>query len=708
MLKQHAKKHLEEKILPFWKTLKDDENGGYYGFLDYDLKLDKKAIKGMILNSRILWFFSTSAMVLKDDSLIQYADHAYDFLINHGIDAKEGGVYWSLNYDGTRNEEEKYTYNQAFSIYGLSAYYELTEKKEALALAFEIFETIEEKCKDEYGYLEAFHKNFKKKSNEQLSENGIIAEKTMNTLLHLIEAYTQLYKVSKDERVRICLLEQLDCFATKVYNKKLHRQEVFFDQKWNSILDLYSYGHDIETSWLMDETIEILGDSQIKEQIGKITIDLSEAVMKNAYRYDSLLNECEDGKDDTIRVWWVQAEAVVGFINAYQKYPNKKEYYNAAKNIFNYILENMVDKREGSEWYNEINENKEPIRKEIVGLWKCPYHNGRMCLELIKRDIVVPCNENATREAIQLLQYIQNVRGKGIITGQHTQTKPMEEIQFIYELTGEYPALCGFELLAYSPNVKKIELDEEARIEVEENQGTLEEAMDWALNKKGMITFTWHWFSPIHGANKSFYSKNTKFDPSRILVTGTKEREAFYADMEYMAKELQVFQDRKIPILWRPFHESYGTWFWWGAKGNELAKEIYILMYEYFVNECSLNHLIWVWNSHVKEAYPSDQYVDIVSTDIYYEKPKATDYLEELNELQENTSKQKPAAIGECGVLPDIEIMKKNKTDWSYYMVWSKEFVMTEKYVTYEKLKAMYQSPYAITLEKYKKRKLFL
>lgn len=699
-LNKQARKHLEEVMLPFWKALMDEKHGGYFGLVNFDLQVDRKASKGMILNSRILWFFSSCARILQDESCRLYADHAYEFLKNHGMDRTNGGVYWSLNYDGTCKEDYKYTYNQAFSIYGLSAYYELTGKKEALDLAFAIFDTIEKKCKDEFGYGEAFYKDFTSMPNENLSENGVVADKTMNTLLHLIEAYTQLFKVSKEQKVRICIEEQLSYFTSKVYNKKLHRQEVFFDKKWNSIANIHSYGHDIETSWLMDEATNVLGDTKLKEAIGQITKKLVDTVMENAYHEHSLYNESEDGVKDTKRVWWVQAETVVGFLNAYQKFPKQKKYYDAAKDTFQYIMKNMVDSRVGSEWFSEIRNNKEPIKKDMVNAWKCPYHNGRMCLEIIERNVHMPCNEKATKEAIQLLQYLQKIRGNGILTGQHTQTKPMEEVQFIYKKTGKYPALCGFELLGYSPNAERILLDEEAKTEVEENKGTLEEAMEWGMQKKGIVTFTWHWFSPLYGKNKSFYTKNTKFDATKILKKGTAERKAFYADMEYMANELKAFQKNKIPILWRPFHESYGEWFWWGAKGNLVAKELYLLMYEYFVKECGLNHLLWVWNSHIKEAYPGDAYVDVVSTDVYIETPKETDYQKELLELQNNTSKDKVAGLAECGVLPDIVKLEKKKTDWAYYMVWSKEFVLTEDYSSFDKLKAMYEHPYAITLDK--------
>lgn len=386
MFEQEVRKHLEEKIIPFWKSLRDDIYGGYYGWLGYDLVLDKEAEKGCILNSRITWFFANAYLVLGDESLLAEAKHGYEFLKEHCVDREFGGIYWSLNYDGTPKDTTKHTYNQAFCIYALSAYYEASKDEEALALAKELFELIEERCTDEVGYLEAFTREFAPESNEKLSENGVMAEKTMNTLLHVLEAYTQLYKVSSDERVKEKLVWMMEILETKVYNPLLQRQEVFFDKDYHSIIDLYSYGHDIETAWLVDLALEIIGDAELTERISKITRILTQQVYEVAFDGHSLANECERGVVNEHRIWWVQAENVVGLINGYQKNPQKKEYLEAAKAQWEFIKEYVIDKRKGSEWYWEVSKEGVPFEgRPIVEPWKCPYHNGRMCLEVIKR-----------------------------------------------------------------------------------------------------------------------------------------------------------------------------------------------------------------------------------------------------------------------------------------------------------------------------------
>jgi len=390
MLIQDMKEHLGDVIIPFWKKQRDEDYGGYYGWLDYNLNLDKKAVKGCILNSRILWFFSNAYMLLKDKSLLDAAEHAYSFLKKYCLDEEYGGIYWSVNYDGTIKDSTKHTYNQAFSIYALSSYYDASGDKEALKLAKEIYAVIEEHCTDGIGYLEAFNRAFVPEDNDKLSENGVIAEKTMNTLLHVFEAYTELYRVDKDNTVADRIRFILDIIADKIYNPEKQRQEVFFDAQYHSILDMHSYGHDIETAWLTDRGCEILGDDVYSQKLLPITKTLTRKIYERAYENHSLLNECVKGIDDTWRIWWIQAEAVVGFINGYEKDKTKTEYLEAAKNIWDYIKEYIFDKREGSEWYWRVDEHGRPdMEKPMIEPWKCPYHNGRMCIEVIKRNIDV-------------------------------------------------------------------------------------------------------------------------------------------------------------------------------------------------------------------------------------------------------------------------------------------------------------------------------
>ena len=378
--------HLKETLLPFWEGLRDTAYGGYYGFVGTDLKTVPESEKGCILNSRILWFFSNAYLALKDESIRPYAEHAYRFLIEHCMDEKEGGVFWSVSYDGTPLDTTKHTYNQAFAIYALSSYYDAFHEEEALKAAFELFRLIELKCRDEVGYKEAQSREFFAVSNEKLSENGVMADRTMNTLLHVFEAYTELYRVSRRQETAERLKWMLDTIAGKIFNPEKKRQEVFFDNQMNSLIDLHSYGHDIETAWLIDRGTKILGDEIYIKKMRPITRALEDIVYQTAYTNHSLANECECGTLNELRIWWVQAEAVVGFYNAWQKRPQEIKFKEASEDIWKFIKEHVIDHRDGGEWFWCTDKDGMPdTNRPVVEPWKCPYHNGRMCMEIMRR-----------------------------------------------------------------------------------------------------------------------------------------------------------------------------------------------------------------------------------------------------------------------------------------------------------------------------------
>lgn len=381
-----AKQHLLSVILPFWKELRDDTYGGFYGFVDQQLRREPKAEKGCILNSRILWFFSEAAMALEDRELDGYARHAYRFLRDHCLDRENGGIFWSMTYDGKPLDTTKHTYNQGFAIYALSSYYRLTGDMEALQTAMEIFRLIEKHCTDDVGYLEAFTADWQPESNEKLSENGVMAAKTMNTLLHVFEGYSGLYQASQDPKVRRCMERILDIYENRVFDHNRNRQQVFFDENYNSIIDLYSYGHDIESSWLMEWGTDLLKDGDLSRRIGQLNQKMAAAVYENAYDHNSLANECDRGEKNELRIWWVQAEAVVGFVHQWRK-TGDETYAQAASAIFRFAMEHLWDKRPGGEWFWCVDKHGVPTpEKPIVEPWKCPYHNGRMCLELMRRE----------------------------------------------------------------------------------------------------------------------------------------------------------------------------------------------------------------------------------------------------------------------------------------------------------------------------------
>ena len=377
---------LTEHIIPFWNALKDNKNGGFYGFMDHDLKLDKNAEKGVILHSRILWFYSNCYLVLGDPGCLDNARHCYEFMRKYCIDPVNGGVYWLMNADGTVSDSMKHTYCQAFFIYALSSYYDASKDDSALKLALEMFETVEKNCTDDVAYLEAMSADWKLIPNDALSENGLMADKTMNTTLHLIEAYTELYRVSSDERVFNRLKFLVELTLDKIYYEQDSRLLVFFDREMNVIGDIHSYGHDIEATWLIDRACEVMGKKELTARVRKMNEAIVRKIADIAFENGALNNERDKDKISRIHVWWVQAEGVVGFMNAWQKY-GEQRYLDISDALWENIKAEIIDKREGGEWYSQILEDGMPDKaKPTVDPWKCPYHNGRMCLEVMKRS----------------------------------------------------------------------------------------------------------------------------------------------------------------------------------------------------------------------------------------------------------------------------------------------------------------------------------
>lgn len=403
VFKQELREEFIGHMLPFWMNLKDEENGGFYGLVDFNLNLDKKADKGCILNSRILWLFSNLYTRIEtgkwetvevDDALksrwLEIADHAYRFLVEAFLDKEMGGVYWSVTYDGKPADTTKHTYNQAFAIYALSSYYEAAGNREAFELATELFHLVEEKFRDEDGYLEAFKRNFDLESNEKLSENGVMATRTMNTLLHIMEAYTELFRVDEDKNseVLVSIIKALDIINEKIYDPEKGRLEVFFDKDYNSLIDLYSYGHDIEAAWLMDRTADVISKANTLKNVdvSELTDTLTRNIYDITFNPNGIPAEAENGKVLETRIWWVQCESMIGFMNGYNKDSSREEYLEAVLSIWEYVKEHVVDRRPGSEWFSEVRPDNTPIEtKPMADEWKCPYHNGRMFIEMMER-----------------------------------------------------------------------------------------------------------------------------------------------------------------------------------------------------------------------------------------------------------------------------------------------------------------------------------
>jgi len=388
-LKKQLKEELTHNILPFWMDkMTDEKNGGYYGQMTGKNMLVENAPKGGILNARILWTFSSAALYFKNPLYAEYAKRAKDFIFKHFFDTENGGVYWMVFADGSPADTKKQIYNQAFYIYGLVEYYRVTNDKTCLDKAIELFHLIEKHSFDTElnGYYEAYSKDWLLLEDLRLSDKDANEKKTMNTHLHILEAYTNLFRVWKDPLLEKQLRNLLKLFLDKIINLHTHHLDLFFDENWKCKSTLFSYGHDIEAVWLLNEAAHVIGDAGLKQKIEAVSLLIANAASEGLKQNGSLVNE-KDYKTkhvDTNCDWWPQAESMIGYFNAFEI--TKDETY-ALKTLesWNFIKENLIDKKNG-EWYWSVSEDgKADVVNDKAGFWKCPYHNSRMCLELMTR-----------------------------------------------------------------------------------------------------------------------------------------------------------------------------------------------------------------------------------------------------------------------------------------------------------------------------------
>ena len=387
-LESELREDLENHILPFWSNkMADNKNGGFYGRMDGFNKLYPDAVRGGILNARILWTFSASFKVLKDSSYLKVAEHAMDYILDKFIDREYGGAFLSVTAEGEPADVRKQTYTQAFFIYALSEYYLATGDSLALDEAKNIFQCVEKYCSDPVnnGYFEVYSRDWEKTDDLLIGEKDKNDQKTMNTHLHLLEAYTNLYRAWPDEIVASRLKNLIELFTRKIIDQKTGHLIVFLNEKWESTSTLNSYGHDIEASWLLEESANVLGDAGLIAQVRHLSIQIVHAAEEGLQPDGSLIYEKDiaTGHAYTNRDWWPQAEAITGFVKAY-KLTGDKAYLAKARKCWDYVDKRMVDHRNG-EWFNSISEKGEVNKHgDKAGFWKCPYHNSRMCLEMIE------------------------------------------------------------------------------------------------------------------------------------------------------------------------------------------------------------------------------------------------------------------------------------------------------------------------------------
>lgn len=374
-------------ILNYWIAYtQDEEKGGFYGKINRFNAVDKEADKGSVLNSRILWTFSAAYIRLGREDDLAIANRSFAYIKEHFIDPNYGGVYWTVNADGYPADTKKQVYAQAFAVYALSEYYRATKNYEALHLAKSLYNIMEEQGYDAVfdGYFEAFARNWADKDDLRLSEKDANEKKTMNTHLHILEAYTNLYKAWPDAELRGSIIKLIDLFLTRIIDTHTNRQNLFFDEKWSVKSTIISYGHDIETAWLLLEAAETAGTAGQVLEVKKLSVKMALAALDGVNSDGSMRYEYDPAghHTDAQRQWWVQAESVVGFLYAYQL-SNEPQFYTQFLKTWQYIKNHLIDRKNG-EWLWGIDADGNVMENEDkVGLWKCPYHNARMCMEVM-------------------------------------------------------------------------------------------------------------------------------------------------------------------------------------------------------------------------------------------------------------------------------------------------------------------------------------
>jgi mannobiose 2-epimerase len=388
-IRRNVEAELLSGILPFWlKRTIDEEYGGFRGQIANDLTIDPHAHKGLILNARILWTFAKAFGVYKNPVYLAAARRAYEYLCGHFWDCEFGGVYWMLDYKGSPVDTKKRIYGQAFTIYALAEYAHATGEQEATDRAMRLVEQIEAAGHDDahLGYFETYERDWTLATDQRLSDVDMDEKKSMNTHLHLLEAYATLLRYHEDVTVRFRLRELIEVFLKYIVDPATQHFILFFDEEWKPRSKKVSFGHGIEGSWLLCEAAEVLGDADVLARVQTAAIKMAQAVYAQGLDHNGgLFYEREpDGRFDTDKHWWPQAEAVVGFLNAYEL-SGQQHFKDAAERSWAFIEEHIVDHVNG-EWFWLVSKDGIPdARHDKVGPWKCPYHNSRACFEVMER-----------------------------------------------------------------------------------------------------------------------------------------------------------------------------------------------------------------------------------------------------------------------------------------------------------------------------------
>ncbi len=388
-LQNEIQDELFTNILPFWiDHAIDCDNGGFFGALSNDLVVDNNAPRSAVLTSRILWTYSAAYNTNKRSEYLEMAEHAFSYLNQVIIDPLYGGVFWTVNAKGQPLQDYKHSYAQAFAIYGLSEYYAASGVDDALQKAKVLFELMEQNVYEPVygGYLEGKGRDWTPLPDLRLSEKEPDCRKSMNTMLHVLEAFTNLYRVWPNARLQQRLEGLINIFLDHIIDPQQHHLRLFFDDAWNSLGSMISFGHDIEARWLLVEAASVLGNPELTAKVKAMSIQIAQSVCERGLWPDGsvILEISDQGQANTERHWWPTAEGMVGFYNAYQ-ISGWEHFVQAAYRCWQFAREKLVDRQYG-DWSKVLDGDYQPKAGVFkMGPWECPYHHARACFVMINR-----------------------------------------------------------------------------------------------------------------------------------------------------------------------------------------------------------------------------------------------------------------------------------------------------------------------------------
>ena len=720
---------LDAELAAWYPLAVDSVDGGYFSDMNYKWELDGRQNKMIVTQARHVWATANAAMFYqKDNQLRNISLHGVNFLKNKMWDQEYGGFYDLVNRGGEPIEENgriiKRAYGNAFAIYGLAAYSGASGDTAALAFAQRAFQWLDKHSFDpQYGG----YYQFMSRDGVPMTEGyGGVSAKDQNSSIHMLECLTELYKVWPDPVLRdrlssllhiirdILVTEKgyLTLFSKKDWTPISFRESGSAGRGRNYEFDHVSFGHDVETAYLMLDASGALGlnDDSTTLRIAKKMVD---HVIR--YGWDAEHGGVYDGgyyyKGEitpkivrNTKEWWGQVEAFNSFLMMSELFPNDEmHYYEKFCVQWNYCKGYLIDHERGG-WYwggTDIDPNNEHSPKGSI--WKCNYHTSRGLINCINRlngetlprehAHFDPVNKNATPEAKKLLAYLYSVQGKRIIAGHHNYVGRVDTYpNRVQELTGKRPEIWGCDFINY-PRIG--------------NADTIVQEAYKKYKEGYIVTLMWHGPRPQDDPpfkwKENIQGKMTEAEWNEFTSPGTALNLRWLAQVDTIARYLNKLQALGVPVLWRPYHESNGVWFWWGNKrgANGFAK-LYRMMYDRFVNFHKLNNLIWVWNTNAPrqlindEAYkyedyfPGIEYVDVFATDVYHH-----DYRQSHHDHLIRLSGGKIVALGEVGEVPSPEILDRQPM-WAWFMIWG-DFVDTHN--TPRQIRDLYQYKRILTHE---------